>query len=163
MMMAKHTNNNLMIAKRTRHRTDPPEKVETHTMAKHTNKNFMIAKKTRHRTDPPEKMETHTRKQNNAIDPPAIGCASTKPGSIIDASVTDRRVRFSRKTTIMPHSFEGKEIQRLWYSREDIESFMLQRRTVINHVQNISTSIANMVDASEYMGLEMHLSRRLGE
>lgn len=130
--------------------------------------------------DPPPTTNHIAEQQMRMINPP--------PPSQNSAS-GNKRVRFSRKNEVLPHSFNRNENLRLWYTRKDIEAFITQRRKEINHVQNMSKSIADTIDASEYMvsgslrwhkncklvydhqlhvnitlqGLELCLSRRLGE
>lgn len=72
-----------------------------------------------------------------------------------------KKVRFAKLTTTIVHTTDNKEMQLLWWSHQDIEAFKFQRMKAIHHVQNISKDIANITDATDYMGLELHLSRRI--
>lgn len=71
-----------------------------------------------------------------------------------------KRVRFSGTTTYI-YDTDDKEIHHFWYTRNEIEAFKVQRTKAIQHVQNIGMDIANFIDASDYMGLELHLSKRI--
>ena len=105
----------------------------------------------KHNIDPPS---SHLKEYSNGIDPIADQqVRMTDPPSSCQncTSVRDKKVRFSGKDEILPCDSKGDVIHRLWHSRRDIEAFIIQRRQVINHVQNMSKSIADTIDASEYM------------
>jgi hypothetical protein len=70
-----------------------------------------------------------------------------------------KKVRFARMITTAIHNIEHKETQKFWWSKEDIDAFKFQRLQAIQHVQNIGIDIANITDASDYMGLELHLTK----
>lgn len=73
---------------------------------------------------------------------------------------TSKSVRFATSATLI-YSIDNKEMDRFWWSREDIKAMQMNRMEAINHLQNISRDIANITDASDFMGLELYLSKHI--
>ena len=78
------------------------------------------------------------------------------PPSIEYSMPAKKKVRFGSATLIC--TVDNKEKVRSWWSREDIKAMTMNRREAIKHLQNIGKDIANITDASDYMGLELYLS-----
>ena len=96
-------------------------------------------------------MISNNRRNENIMDPPQSNEDCTTPAT--------KKVRFGSATLIC--TVENKEMVRSWWSRDDIKAMTKNRRETIKHLQNIGKDIANITDASDYMGLELYLSKSI--
>jgi hypothetical protein len=60
-----------------------------------------------------------------------------------------KKVSFSEETSLIPID---EYPNRLWYTGREITAFKHRHSRTIRHVQNIGFDLANIIDASDYMG-----------
>lgn len=79
-------------------------------------------------------------------------------------NTSSKRVSFSESSLlILTNRLHRSEKPMLWNSREEIYASKIRWSKEIKQVQSIDMTLANQVDASDFMGMERYLSKQIQE
>ncbi|KAL3784811.1 hypothetical protein HJC23_013851 [Cyclotella cryptica] len=74
---------------------------------------------------------------------------------------TPKKVSFSETSLLIIYPCMSTEKCELWFSCTEIASFKTKWARTIRQVQSMGMDLANVTDATEYMGLESYLSKKI--